>query len=1083
MEKKFQFFRKLLLLTLLMLGVGSAFGATPMAYDCSEGATWGGYTLEEASLVGGYYEINTPGKLAWFSCFVNNKHYGTVGDKAKLTADIKMNLDDANEADKKYWIPICAGTGGTALDDVTYCKYSGIFDGNDHKISNLYLNSDFLERMNVYYTQNVGFIGAFTGKVTNLTLENIQVLGSGDGGKYVSGGDCVTRPVSIGTLVGWSSGTVEDCIVSGTIVTSGVGQAVGGLVGNAGGGTITRSVSEVAIDASGLAYAGGVVGYTKNTVEIESCVYAGSGVSSEGSAKVGNKTYTSAAGGVVGRQFNGFVTATDVYYDGTNEDGSTIGAIGNGSLGASSTTYGSSDVNQEEVACVLNEGKWNAETETCENAKSDKWSVGFMGLSYEGSDGYMVSFDANGGGFPSGAKKYNVVISGTTITVNGISIPSRDGYAFVGWSRNKNATTPDEDLGEVNGQTTVYAVWNPMIEITFNANGGYFPPDPSTTTKTKLVPTGDPITVEGIVPLPEKYCKIPDSEADDGCGKWMYFRGWSFNNDASVGDAIDLNQLTTYASSENTTLYAIWTEVETYTVTFHAEGHGKTKVAFTETSVQGGGLIDEPAPGFAVPDDGYEFDGWWTEEIGGELFNFNTEITQSIILHAHWKATEYEITCVNAYCDATNELYKMPYNIESDFKFYTPTQTGYTFDGWFYEAQFSTKAEGIKPGATGPLTIYAKWSVATYTITYRAGTGGDGEVLPETVEHGTNYTLKDVSYTRNGYFQDGWSSQENGEKNYELKAKVTITDNLVLYPHWCKGTQYGAVTVTENADGTKTATVNDGYTGSDAVYIPDPIAVDNIVINREFKAGVPSSIMLPFALPEGTNLNGAKFYYLKSVVQEDGKYAWKATMKWIGKDNLDNDILPEANKPYGVICTGTSLTFTLPENETAILQTPQQNTTYYEVSKGTWRFVGAYVYKHWQTGDDELDNGLAYAITAKATASGLKPGDFGKVTDKNYIYPMRSYMRKRDANVKLEPLSSSPQTVRARGASYGLNNIGSEIIEVEFVDDEKTTAIGRMNTITGEIKIDRWFDLKGRHVKNVNRAAKGAYYGKKVFHE
>jgi hypothetical protein len=202
-------------------------------------------------------------------------------------------------------------------------------------------------------------------------------------------------------------------------------------------------------------------------------------------------------------------------------------------------------------------------------------------------------------------------------------------------------------------------------------------------------------------------------------------------------------------------------------------------------------------------------------------------------------------------------------------------------------------------------------------------------------------------------------------------------------------------------------------------------------------------------------------------------------MKWIGKDNLDNDILPEANKPYGVICTGTSLTFTLPENETATLQTPQKDTAYYEVSNGDWRFVGSYVYKHWKTGDDELDDGLAYALSAKATSNGLKPGDFGKVSAKNYIYPMRSYMRKKDASVRLD----QPSAVRARGASYGLNNIGSEIIEVEFVDDEKTTAIGHMNTVTGEIKINRWYDLKGRHVKNVNRAAKGAYYGKKVFHE
>jgi hypothetical protein len=200
-------------------------------------------------------------------------------------------------------------------------------------------------------------------------------------------------------------------------------------------------------------------------------------------------------------------------------------------------------------------------------------------------------------------------------------------------------------------------------------------------------------------------------------------------------------------------------------------------------------------------------------------------------------------------------------------------------------------------------------------------------------------------------------------------------------------------------------------------------------------------------------------------------------MKWIG-----DGVLPSANTPYSVICTGSSLEFGL-NGGTARFETnelegvPALNTT-------DWNFVGTYVYKTWESEDEKKDlaDGLVYGIAGQ-NDDGVPKGTFAKATSSaNVVYPMRAYMRKRDTSVKLERVTQ-PQTVRARGASYGLNNIGSEIIEVEFVDDEKTTAIGRMNTVTGEIKIDRWFDLKGRHVKNVNRAAKGAYYGKKVFHE
>ena len=1062
MEKKFQFFRKLLLLTLLMLGVGSAFGYTivPEPFDCSAGATWGGYTLEPATKVNNIYEINTPGKLAWFSCYVNNKHDGSVSDKAKLTADIKMNSDDANEADKKYWIPICAGTGGKAADSVVYCKYSGIFDGNDHKISNLYLNSDFLEQMNVYYTQNVGFIGAFTGKVTNLTLENIQVLGSGDGGKYVSGGDCVTRPVSIGTLVGWSSGTVEDCIVSGTIVTSGVGQAVGGLVGNAGGGFIKGSVSEVTIDASGLAYAGGVVGYTKNTVSIESCVYAGGGVSSTGSAKVGDKTYESAAGGVVGRQFpKSNVTAENVYYD----DSSVEGAVGNGSLNQSSTAYGSSDVNQEEVACVLNKGKWKAETETCEDAESDKWSVGFMGLSYEGSDGYMVTFDANGGGFPSGAKKYNVVISGTTITANGISIPSRDGYAFVGWSRNKNATTPDEDLGEVNGQTTVYAVWNPMIEITFNANGGYFPPDPSTTTKTKLVPTGDPITVEGIEPLPEKYCTGSVNGEECVGGVWMYFRGWSFNDEASVNEAIDLNQLTTYASSENTTLYAIWTTTETYTVTFHAEGHGKTKVAFTGTEVEVGGYVNEPADDFAVPDNGYEFDGWWTEKNGGTQFDFEkTPITHSIILHAHWKATDYIITCVNAPCDAD----PLTYTIESDFPFYTPTQTGYTFDGWFYDEQFSTKAEGIKPGATGPLTIYAKWSEATYTITYRAGTYGNGEVLPETVNHGVSYTLKGASYTRDGYVQDGWTTTEDGAKNYELGGIYSANADVTLYPHWANNleiTSIGAVRIYDYGDH-KEAVIDGAYTGEGVIDIPEDITVSSVVFNRAFTPNTMSTLMLPFSI-DVSKVKGGQIYRFK-YVEMDEKTGDPKTVH-IGRIKTTT---VGANTPYLVLPTAETMTFEGPVTLNTTTS-PLENAHGTTENDFRWEFKG--VYAHTNLGSVDIDY-TKYAFAGQPKV-GIHVGKFVELGTNANSYPMRAYL------VDLESYTEAEESLNKYAGGRNYSRVISNFIDVEIEDENGVVASGKLNTITGEFRMDCWFDLKGRKY-NSKPSVKGTYYknGKKV---
>ena len=273
-----------------------------------------------------------------------------------------------------------------------------------------------------------------------------------------------------------------------------------------------------------------------------------------------------------------------------------------------------------------------------------------------------------------------------------------------------------------------------------------------------------------------------------------------------------------------------------------------------------------------------------------------------------------------------------------------------------------------------------------------------------------------------------------------------------------------AVAIYEDENWGKFAFIDGQYTGTDAVNIPDPVEVDLIQINREFTAGVPSTIVLPFTLPQGTDLNGTKFYYLQQVVQNGTR--WKATMKWIGEGNL-----PEANKPYSVITQAPFLWFNM-NGSKATVQTTELEGVADET--GNWLFVGTYAYKTWDPNDEEIRDGLAYAIAGRSE-DGVPKGSFGKVTSQNFAYPMRSYMRKRDASVQLQ----STQKVRGRGASYSINFTGSETIDVEFVDNEKTTAVGRLNTLTGEIKIDRWYDLKGRKVNNVKRAAKGAYYGKR----
>ena len=315
-----------------------------------------------------------------------------------------------------------------------------------------------------------------------------------------------------------------------------------------------------------------------------------------------------------------------------------------------------------------------------------------------------------------------------------------------------------------------------------------------------------------------------------------------------------------------------------------------------------------------------------------------------------------------------------------------------------------------------------------------------------------------------------WIDNQANIRFYAADYAGINQDGLDLTVHLLKKNETKSTTAIDiydhgDASAYNVAKISNVQSGT--VSIPSPIAVNAIEYDRVFIANTPATIVLPFSLPAGATTN-AKFYTLKSVVQVEGEYAWTATFRNIKLDSTN--ALPEANKPYAVIVPdATELQFNLNGGK-ATFQTAEIDTL--NDDTGNWIFLGTYKDKVWETGDDEL--GLAYAI-AKKSSTNYKAGDFVKVGAGASAAPMRAYISKVNASVTLRPLSRP----LARGEVSSIENL-PEVINVEFVDeDEKTTAFGRMNTVTGEFKMLRDFDLKGRKVNSANRA-RGAYYGKKV---
>lgn len=964
--------------------------------------------------------IKSEAELAWFADSTNSGYkIWSPAQPYEVSARLDADLDMGNE----LFIPICGG-GGDKL-------FKGTFDGNGHTISNLRINgAEIAKKVNQpKYAQNVGFIAAMSGgTVKNLILENVDIQSSTNIGLVGS-----SNQISVGAIVGWQqNGTIDGCMATGSIWTSGNGQGVGGIVGNLHKGTVQNCLSSVSIQASGQnAQVGGIVGLTKNNeIEIKSCAYVGTTLESIGSGAVG---------GIVGQQYNSKSLKIDNCYYDSDAAEKGLGETRANANKPVDNSMGVDDVNQEEYVCSLNQGKIVDGVCSCESP----WSEGGSGVSLNGSDGYKVVFNAKSGAFGENAKTKKVLANGAKITASEISIPSHADSAFAGWSLDENATEPDKDLGVVTKPTTVYAVWYPVYTVTFNAAPGTFA-DGKTVKQTTKVAKNEKISVDGF--------EVPFSYTNTE-GTKFYFTGWALTEENSEEDTLHVLPIATM----DTTLYAVWTEAITYTVTYNDNGHGKTKVDFVR--VEQKQKTDAPADPEADP--GYKFVAWYTEAACENKFDFDeTEIEENWILYAKWEAEKFAINYVLD-SGVNNKDNPATYTIEDQtIVLQAPVRDGYDFAGWFYDKDFSEKATQITQGSTGAKTLYAKWVASVYTISYLAGKDAFGTVSSDKKKHGASIKLKGEGiFTRKDYVQDGWSLTDGGDKVYCLNGSYSGDADLTLYPHWEKAknlvvTHYGAVTVFKYPK--KTIAEMDGeYTDADTVTIENDIPVDQVVLNRDFKIGMMSTITLPFSI-DTAKVKGGTFYKFNRVATENGVDKVKigrVKTKQIG-----------ANTPYLVMPTETNLTF---EGGVTLNTTTDPSE---ELTNGDWKFVGTYEYIEF---NDHADLGRVWGFAAQAQ-KGVQVGQFVKAGKNVKIKSLRAYLLDLRTNALTKSVGES-----LHSANWNTSN---EIV-VEIVDEnDNVIQTGKLNTVTGEIHMDSWFDLNGRKL-NAKPTTRGTYYhnGKREF--
>lgn len=115
-------------------------------------------------------------------------------------------------------------------------------------------------------------------------------------------------------------------------------------------------------------------------------------------------------------------------------------------------------------------------------------------------------------------------------------------------------------------------------------------------------------------------------------------------------------------------------------------------------------------------------------------------------------------------------------------------KSGYTFAGWTDNADGTGSSYAVGDAVTlnGNKTVYAKWALITYTVTYldTNKTGGSAPLATVgvgSVTLGTNTG----SMARTGYYLNGWTI---GATNYALGDSYTLTADVNALPIWAQYT-------------------------------------------------------------------------------------------------------------------------------------------------------------------------------------------------------------------------------------------------------------------------------------------------------
>lgn len=416
---------------------------------------------------------------------------------------------------------------------------------------------------------------------------------------------------------------------------------------------------------------------------------------------------------------------------------------------------------------------------------------------------YKITYELNGSTF---APATNSVANPPSYTIESMTTtldsPTRIGYSFKGWFTTSTfddgtqvTSVPPTTLGNL----TLYAKWTPVnYNITYELNGSTVSP----ATNSSNNPSS--FTIETAT------FTLEDPSRDG-----YTFGGWYTNSSFTSSSRVTSIPTTPVS---NLILYAKWTTDE-YTITYNLNGGTNSSYNPPTYTIASSTIYLE-----AASRTGYTFGGWFTTSTfdeGTTATSIPAGSTGDKVFWAKWTPITYTITYLNG---TTLELEtdndnRTSYNIETpSFYIFDLERRGYIFGGWYTNSSFSgTPVTIINTGSTGNRTLYSKWTLQSYDITYNLNGGTNSANNP------SSYTVHDAfdfaDPSREYYSFDGWYTNASFTSSKVVGIANNSTGYVEIFAKWTPS----RYTITYHMDGgTNSASNPSGCTHFDQVTLDKP---------------------------------------------------------------------------------------------------------------------------------------------------------------------------------------------------------------------------------------------------------------------